>query len=410
MSFLTLPLLLFALSSLSLAVDPIHIPLTRRLTSSQPFDPIKEAYKVKVKYDFIDESSLLRRGTSAGIPVINQARSASHSLHQAKYQQTFVLNFRAQTFTIVLDTGSSDLWFASTSCQICRTNAPLFQTAISQSFRASTDPGVTITYASGAVKGAIGSDKVTMGGFTISSQTFVVVDSATSDILQATPFWQALLNDKKFSSPDMGFWLAKASPSSKTTEVPGGVFTLGGTNSSLYSGSIDFQKLPMSTPSFWLQNLTVVTVGGRSVQIASGLSAIDTGTTLIVGPSTDVAAIWAAVPNSSPSEIVEGFFRFPCTAHVNMSLSFGGKAWPITPQDMNIGPETTGSSFCLGAINTMAGAVSGPGLPSWIIGDTFLKNVYTVFRASPPSVGFAQLSTLAGGTGGPSSVSVIPCN
>jgi cathepsin D len=36
------------------------------------------------------------------------------------------------------------------------------------------------------------------------------------------------------------------------------------------------------------------------------------------------------------------------------------------------------------------GTSNGPG---WIIGDTFLKNVYTVFRANPASVGFAALAT-----------------
>jgi hypothetical protein len=33
------------------------------------------------------------------------------------------------------------------------------------------------------------------------------------------------------------------------------------------------------------------------------------------------------------------------------------------------------------------------GGPDWVIGDAFLKNVYSVFRFSPgPSVGFAQLA------------------
>ena len=32
------------------------------------------------------------------------------------------------------------------------------------------------------------------------------------------------------------------------------------------------------------------------------------------------------------------------------------------------------------------------GGPDWVIGDAFLKNVYSVFRFSPgPSIGFAQL-------------------
>lgn len=33
---------------------------------------------------------------------------------------------------------------------------------------------------------------------------------------------------------------------------------------------------------------------------------------------------------------------------------------------------------------------------SWIVGATFLKNVYSVFRYNPPAVGFAALSDNAG--------------
>jgi len=91
---------------------------------------------------------------------------------------------------------------------------------------------------------------------------------------------------------------------------------------------------------------------------------------------------------------------------------------------MNLGQLSRGSSQCLGAIFDLSlgsNIPSGSGNPSWVVGDTFLvckslsngmlyadppplcalqKNVYSVYRASPPSVGFAQLSSVAGGSGG----------
>lgn len=39
-------------------------------------------------------------------------------------------------------------------------------------------------------------------------------------------------------------------------------------------------------------------------------AAIDTGTSLIAGPTEDVAAIWATVPGSGPSPSSQGFFNF----------------------------------------------------------------------------------------------------
>jgi hypothetical protein len=44
-------------------------------------------------------------------------------------------------------------------------------------------------------------------------------------------------------------------------------------------------------------------VAGKAVKIATGsaaLSAIDTGTTLIGGPTADVNSFWASVPGSQP--------------------------------------------------------------------------------------------------------------
>jgi len=151
----------------------------------------------------------------------------------------------------------------------------------------------------------------------------------------ATPFWEALVNANQLSAPEMSFWLSRSTDASQT-EVSGGVFTLGGTNSSLYSGDIEFINMPGSTPSFWLLSLSgwsspsfffidsydanifcclspAVSVGGTSVAITTGntaLAAIDTGTTLIGGPTADVAAIWAAVPGSAASQDSQGFFEF----------------------------------------------------------------------------------------------------
>ena len=60
-----------------------------------------------------------------------------------------------------------------------------------------------------------------------------------------------------------------------------------------------------------IQSEIDMTVQGNNVKIATGNAAIDTGTTLIGGPSADVKNIWAAVPNSQPMDgFMEGFYSF----------------------------------------------------------------------------------------------------
>lgn len=144
---------------------------------------------------------------------------------------------------------------------------------------------------------------------------------------EAPPFWQALITNNQLDAPEMAFQLTR---STSLQDQPGGTFTLGGTNSSLFTGDIEFHDL-VSTPSFWLLSLSGiysyiaslspidpragVTMQGKSVSISTGnsaISAIDTGTTAIGGPTADVNAIWAAVPGASAVEERggEGFFQF----------------------------------------------------------------------------------------------------
>jgi len=273
------------------------------------------------------------------------------------------------------------------------------------------------------VLGTLGSDNVTMGGFTVPSQTFLSVDAMTTGLVespvsglmglafeslastQSTPFWQAITNNNLLSAPEMSFWLARDSdPTSASSLAPGGVFTLGGTNTSLFSGDIEFLDLA-STPSFWLLSLSSLTVNGKSLTLSTSkpLSAIDTGTTLIGGPSEDVLNLYGLIPGSvSLGNLNPGFFGFPCSTEVTVSMNFGGQSWSINPQDFNSGQVPNSRTLCQGAIFDLSQGsnnVGGGSNPDWVVGDTFLKNVYSVFRSSPASVGFAQLSTAAGGSG-----------
>ena len=69
----------------------------------------------------------------------------------------------------------------------------------------------------------------------------------------SVPFWQILASSGQLDSSDMGFFLDR---STSKSDVPGGVFTLGGTNSSLYSGNVEFTNLAVNEPNLWLVAMT----------------------------------------------------------------------------------------------------------------------------------------------------------
>jgi len=417
-SFLTLALVSIA------AADPLHVPLQRRnplVTGDGTLDQDKvaaAALRMRERYGYTTPQSkrMKRQGQSVGIPVINQKQDSS-------YLGQVSVGTPGQNFNVVLDTGSSDLWVAASGCAGCASETPTFDTTKSSSLKQAGSGGqITIHYGSGQVSGQIAQDSVSMGGFTNTAQTMLVATTLSDGLLdgdasgimglafqalastQSTPFWQGLLNANQLSAPEMSFWFTReiTNPNAQDDE-PGGVFTLGGTNSSLFTGNIEFLNMPSSTqPTFWLLSMSAVNVNGNNVQIPTGnaaLSAIDTGTTLVGGPSSAVQSIFSAIPNSvALTGQMQGFFAFPCTTNIQVSFSFGGQSWPINPADMNLG--TIGQGLCLGGIFDLtqgSDVGEGGGNPSWVVGDTFLKNVYSVFRANPPSIGFAQLSSAAGG-------------
>ena len=55
----------------------------------------------------------------------------------------------------------------------------------------------------------------------------------------------------------------------------------------------------------------------------------------------------------------------------------------------NLGETTSGSGKCVGALG---GEDLGLGSNVWLLGDAFMKNVYTAFSYDDNAVGFAALS------------------
>jgi Eukaryotic aspartyl protease len=80
-----------------------------------------------------------------------------------------MLPLRAQTFNLVLDTGSSDLWFATTACAICPKGIAVLDPTKSSTFVKGNQP-VNLTYGSGSAAGVVAQDTVSMGPYTVKAQ------------------------------------------------------------------------------------------------------------------------------------------------------------------------------------------------------------------------------------------------
>ena len=251
-----------------------------------------------------------------------------------------------QSFNVVLDTGSSDLWVPGKGCASCTTKTPSFNYNASSTLQVVKDPATSqpieleIKYGSATVDGYLVQDTVAMGGFQVLHQPWLLVNEiAPADTLvgtnagimglafdtiaatESTPFWQALAAGGALSTPEMSFWITRGSNDPNAPkETFGGIFTLGGQNQSLYQGNVEFLPLVANNGklTYWLLNLAcacrnslcgsllparvlivAVTVNGKSANMPPGnVAAIDTGTTLIGGLSAPVAAIYGQIPGS----------------------------------------------------------------------------------------------------------------
>ncbi|KAJ7929665.1 aspartic peptidase domain-containing protein [Mycena leptocephala] len=399
----SLPLVVAAclLFSTVSGADPIHIPITRR--SGAPItrmNLLAAAEFMRARYGYGSAATSQRRGIEQSLNFVNQQGDSI-------YFGTIDVGTPPQSFNVILDTGSSDLWVADSSCTNCDQQTPLFRPDQSKSYVQQRNSNTSVSYASGQVVGFNSTDSVSMGNFSLQSQGFLSVQSVARGLLAGSvsgmmglafgaisstktlPFWQGLISNNQLAAPEMAFWLTRT----------GGSFTLGGTNSSLYHGDIEFLPLAgPSKPTYWLLNVSMVTVQGQSLNVSTdngALAAIDTGTTLIGGPATEVRNLWGQIPGSGRYQAY--LDSFTCTTMLNISMAFGGKLWPISPADMNLGTVNMflgmgdGGSMCIGGIFDWTGNGTVPveqGKPSW-------KNVYSVYRQSPLSIGFAQLSDLA---------------
>ncbi|PWN47446.1 acid protease [Violaceomyces palustris] len=330
-----------------------------------------------------------------------------------------------QNFNIILDTGSSDFWLVDKECGFadgCADDLNKYDSSVSSTSTTSTTP-FSIRYGTGAVSGTLATETVSLAGYSVDSLTFAqanrlasnTIDAPASGIMGmgfeslassgATPFWEVLAKQGKLQTNAFTFQLARnidkidiKDPNANDVLNPGGVFTLGQVDPNQYSGDITYIDIPNNLETqqglgYWSIPLQGISVNGQSANIAANqLAAIDTGTTLIGGPASSIAAIYAQIPGSRYRTDMPGFYTFPCDSNVNVEFTFGGKNFKMSTADTNLGNYPyVFSTGCLGSFFSVDLGSDAYGVPQWIVGDSFLKNVFSVYQYSPARVGFASL-------------------
>ncbi|KAG1849990.1 acid protease [Suillus subluteus] len=302
-----------------------------------------------------------------------------------------------QKFNVSIDSGSTDLFLPSISCMNCAGHK-MYNAA--QSSTAKDEGNVSVlSYGEGEVVGDEYSDDVFLGGYEAPNQTFVaaslysvqfVYPGFQPDGLVGFAFEQlsALGTKSVFETISDSGVLPESVFSVKLSSTSGeSELYIGGTNPDLYVEDT-LTYTAVTEEGYWQVNLEAVSRNGSTVA-SNSASIIDTGTTYII-TSDDVAeAYYNDIPGSSSSTQEDvTYYTIPCDTigSYTPTLTFGGRGFNVSEDTFNIGPESSGSSDCVGGIAGMSD------VDFWVVGGVFLQNVYTVFDNGNLQVGFAELA------------------
>ncbi|GAA5858760.1 hypothetical protein JCM8547_004975 [Rhodosporidiobolus lusitaniae] len=400
--------------------QPLTVPLKRRANAHSPGNRRDlESYKRKAKHLKGKYGGWAPGAKPSSASEANRKTRRAGTVEMTSYQDSewygeIDVGTPPTAFSVVLDTGSSDLILAEPDCTGCESTTPGYDPTTS-STSSTSESSFSITYGSGSGSGSLVKDTISIANYTQPDQIFAacstlenIVDGTISGILglgfqaiassQAVPLVESLALNGSLPENVFGFaFETHVFTTASADTAPGGTLTIGGVDTSAYSGSINWVDVVQE--AYWSIPLDGVSVGGTSLGITEDQVVIDTGTTLIGMPTSEVSAIYAQIDNAQAINLdgESGYYAFPCDQTVNVSLTFGGVEYPIDPDQFNAGAVDTRGTQCLGAIFALE---TGSDTISMIVGDAFLTNYYNAYRFSSGSqkaaVGFAQLGS--GGT------------
>lgn len=115
----------------------------------------------------------------------------------------------------------------------------------------------------------------------------------------------------------------------------------------------------------------------------SSKAIVDSGTSLLTGPSAVVAEMAKAI---GAHEVIAGEYMVACNYDTlpNLDITIAGKVYTLTAYDYLI-PD---GNLCLFAM--MGLDIPAPTGPLYILGDVFMRKYYTVWDWGNKRIGFAD--------------------
>ncbi|XP_004494509.1 aspartic proteinase [Cicer arietinum] len=269
----------------------------------------------------------------------------------AQYYGEIAIGTPPQTFTVIFDTGSSNLWVPSSKCYFslaCYTHS-WYKSKKSQTY-AKNGTSCKISYGSGSISGFFSQDNVKVGNAVVKYQDFIEATREGSlsflagkfdgilglgfqeiSVARALPVWYNMVEQNLISEKVFSFWL-NGDPNAKK----GGELVFGGVDPKHFKGKHTY--VPVTEKGYWQIEMGDFFIGGQSTGVCEGGCAaiVDSGTSLLAGPTTVVAEINHAIG-------AEGVLSVECKEVVSQ---YGELIWDLLVSGVNPGDICSQVGLC----------------------------------------------------------------
>lgn len=313
-----------------------------------------------------------------------------------------------QAFSVIFDTGSSNLWVTGRKCtsEGCVKHRRFDETR-SDTYSA-LEEDMSVEFGTGSVQGSLATDTFTIGNgvIKVSNQTFGTINSETGAVFSASnfdgilglsypslsgagegvPVFDTIIQQHAIEANMFSFHYARFNSEHSTMEI-------GKPSKSYYQGSLTF--IDVSVKSYWEVEMVDILVGGKSMNLCKNKpckAVLDTGTSLNTGPTNGLSKL---ISELNIMDDCTNMKSLPTITYI-LQDSKGTKNFTLEPEfyvlsdDDTNGDDTTvtpTTQSCSSGFMSLD--IPHPKGPLWILGNVFMQKYFTVYDRDNDRIGFA---------------------
>uniref|UniRef100_A0A7E4VZM3 Peptidase A1 domain-containing protein n=1 Tax=Panagrellus redivivus TaxID=6233 RepID=A0A7E4VZM3_PANRE len=308
------------------------------------------------------------------------------------YVGTVSIGTPAQNFSVVLDTGSSDLWIPGSRCRHDCKDKNRFDYDQSTTFVPYTGD-FSIQYGEGYAKGSYGQDNVCLTpNICIPDQVFGIAKKFDKDFAETDnadgvlglglpalsvsgyppPFIQAVIEG--ITKPIFSFYIHKTADDGQV----GGDLVYGEQDSVNCEPVTEW--LPMIGSEYYIVQFKHVSMNGKPISNEPVMAVPDSGTSLLTLPS-NLFKIFLHEVNDIVEEVQGNYVAYCSDVSKLPTFTFhtADRVYTLTPLDY---------TFDLGQNVCSVDVGSFDDIPHMILGDPFMRTYCTVFDIGNSRIGF----------------------